>query len=52
VNVGETVIRNRTSEGLKQELQSRGFVVVETPMTEFIKSGGAAKCLTLRLDEA
>jgi N-dimethylarginine dimethylaminohydrolase len=52
VNVGETVILNRASEGLKQELQSRGFVVVETPMTEFIKSGGAAKCLTLRLDEA
>lgn len=51
VNIGKTVIVNRASEILKQQLQSKSFVVVETPMTEFMKAGGAAKCLTLRLDE-
>jgi len=25
--------------------------VLQTPLTEFMKAGGSAKCLTLRLDE-
>ena len=33
-------------------LEARGFRVVETPLTAFLKAGGAAKCLTLRLDES
>jgi len=32
-------------------LTELGFQVLETPLTEFLKAGGAAKCLTLRLDE-
>ncbi|MFM6307734.1 MAG: bifunctional arginine dihydrolase/ornithine cyclodeaminase, partial [Dolichospermum sp.] len=28
-----------------------GFQVIETPLTEFLKAGGAAKCLTLRVTE-
>jgi N-dimethylarginine dimethylaminohydrolase len=28
-----------------------GFDVLQTPLSEFMKAGGAAKCLTLRLDE-
>ncbi|HYP03925.1 MAG TPA: arginine deiminase-related protein, partial [Cyanobium sp.] len=51
VNVGASVILNRASEPLKQRLQSAGFQVLETPLTEFLKAGGAAKCLTLRLNE-
>jgi lysine-ketoglutarate reductase/saccharopine dehydrogenase-like protein (TIGR00300 family) len=51
VNVGETVILNQASPALRQELEGRGYIVVETPMGEFLKAGGAAKCLTLRLDE-
>jgi lysine-ketoglutarate reductase/saccharopine dehydrogenase-like protein (TIGR00300 family) len=51
VNVGRSVILNQASAGLRQQLQTRGYEVVETPLSEFLKAGGAAKCLTLRLDE-
>ncbi|HEY9825652.1 MAG TPA: TIGR00300 family protein, partial [Stenomitos sp.] len=39
------------SDSLKLALRDRGFTVVETPLTEFLKAGGAAKCLTLRVTE-
>ncbi len=51
VNVANSVILNQASPGLRQRLESRGFEVVETPLGEFLMAGGAAKCLTLRLDE-
>ena len=51
VNVGRSVILNQASAGLRHQLQTRGYEVVETPLSEFLKAGGAAKCLTLRLDE-
>ncbi len=51
VNVDRTVVMNQASEGLKQRLANIGFQVKETPLTEFLKAGGAAKCLTLRLSE-
>ena len=34
----------------KVALEAAGLRVVATPLSEFMKSGGAAKCLTLRLD--
>ncbi len=51
VNVGRSVILNQASAGLRHQLETRGYDVVETPLSEFLKAGGAAKCLTLRLDE-
>lgn len=51
VNVGRSVILNRAGQGLKDWLNARGFTVIESPMTEFLKAGGSAKCLSLRLDE-
>jgi lysine-ketoglutarate reductase/saccharopine dehydrogenase-like protein (TIGR00300 family) len=51
VNIGETVVLHRARDGLKTQLSTAGFQVFEAPLTEFIKSGGAARCLTLRLDE-
>ncbi len=51
VNVGETVVMNKVSDSLKQRLNKVGFTVIETPLTEFLKAGGAAKCLTLRTTE-
>jgi len=51
VNVDQTIILNSASDRLKQTLEARGFTVVETPLNEFLKAGGAAKCLTLRLTE-
>lgn len=51
VNIDRVVVMNQASEGLKKALGDRGFTVVETPLTEFLKAGGAAKCLTLRVTE-
>jgi lysine-ketoglutarate reductase/saccharopine dehydrogenase-like protein (TIGR00300 family) len=51
VNVDSIVIMNKASESLKTRLADVGFQVLETPLTEFLKAGGAAKCLTLRVTE-
>ncbi|MBF1999910.1 MAG: TIGR00300 family protein [Synechococcales cyanobacterium M58_A2018_015] len=52
VNVDRTIILNKASDELKQRLTAIGFQVIETPLTEFLKAGGAAKCLTLRVTES
>ena len=36
---------------LQQRLRTAGFNAVLTPLTEFLKAGGTAKCLTLKLSE-
>jgi lysine-ketoglutarate reductase/saccharopine dehydrogenase-like protein (TIGR00300 family) len=51
VNLDRTIVMNQASDELKQRLANLGFEVVETPLTEFLKAGGAAKCLTLRVTE-
>ncbi len=51
VTVDRIVILNQASEALRHRLQEAGFEVLETPLSEFLKAGGAAKCLTLRLSE-
>jgi len=44
------VVTNTGCPQLHHELQRRGFQAWETPLGEFVKAGGSAKCLTLRLD--
>ena len=51
VNIDTTVIVNRATAGFVKALAGKGFEVVQTPLSEFMKAGGSAKCLTLRLDE-
>lgn len=51
VNIGDTVILNQASEPLKAQLMMRGFKVREVGLSEFLKAGGSAKCLTLKLTE-
>jgi N-dimethylarginine dimethylaminohydrolase len=51
VNIGHAVLLNRASADLKKRLSACGLTTIEVEMTEFLKAGGAAKCLTLRLDE-
>ncbi len=51
VNIDRVVVMNKTSDRLKAQLTAAGFEVLETPLTEFLKAGGAAKCLTLRVTE-
>jgi arginine dihydrolase len=50
VVVGKTVITNAGCPRLHEALRSAGFEPRETPLFEFVKAGGSAKCLTLRLD--
>lgn len=50
VAVGANLVMNRVSEELRTRLAEQGFTVYTTPLTEFIKAGGSAKCLTLRCD--
>lgn len=51
VNIDRVVVMNKASDRLKARLTEAGFEVLETPLTEFLKAGGAAKCLTLRVTE-
>ena len=51
VNLGHRLYINPVSDELKEQFKVAGYEVFETPLQEFIKSGGAAKCLTLRLNE-
>lgn len=51
VNVGEVIIMNKISSELEQAIADKGFKVRQTSLTEFLKAGGAAKCLTLKTTE-
>jgi N-dimethylarginine dimethylaminohydrolase len=46
VPVGRRLFMNEVSEGLASRLEMEAFLVTRLPLWEFIKSGGAAKCLT------
>jgi N-dimethylarginine dimethylaminohydrolase len=50
VVVGNTVVTNVGCPQLGKTLSGLGFTTIETPLDEFVKAGGSAKCLTLRLD--
>lgn len=51
INIGKTIVLNQVSAELCRELEARGFSVVQVGLSEFLKAGGAAKCLVLRLSE-
>ncbi len=50
VVLGEHVVLNTGCPQLESDLRDRGYEPHATPLDEFIKAGGSAKCLTLRLD--
>jgi N-dimethylarginine dimethylaminohydrolase len=50
VIVGKTVVHNTGCERLATDLKARGYRSIPTELDEFLKAGGSAKCLTLRLD--
>ena len=51
VNIDSAIVLNRASTQFVATLARKGFDVIPTPLSEFMKAGGSAKCLTLRLDE-
>jgi N-dimethylarginine dimethylaminohydrolase len=50
VVVGKTVILNSNCPQLAADLRHWGYVPEAIELDEFLKAGGSAKCLTLRLD--
>ncbi|MFO0937318.1 MAG: arginine deiminase-related protein [Gemmataceae bacterium] len=50
VAIGKTVIHNSGCPELARRIEEIGFRSVEVELDEFLKAGGSAKCLTLRLD--
>ena len=50
VVVGQRVVTNEGCPELHASLAARGYEPIGTPLSEFVKAGGSAKCLTLRLD--
>ncbi|MFJ7567886.1 dimethylarginine dimethylaminohydrolase family protein [Herminiimonas sp. NPDC097707] len=51
VNSGQHVFLNQVSPALCMQLERWGFNVHQIALTEFMKAGGAAKCLTLKMNE-
>lgn len=49
VNINDTVIFNQGSDQLAARLKEKGFNVIQVDLSEFLKAGGSAKCLTLRI---
>jgi N-dimethylarginine dimethylaminohydrolase len=50
VVVGKKVVVNSGCERLEHDLRSWGYEPIALELNEYLKSGGSAKCLTLRLD--
>ncbi len=50
VVLGKHVVLNTGCPQLEETLRKRGYEPHRTELDEFIKAGGSAKCLTLRLD--
>jgi N-dimethylarginine dimethylaminohydrolase len=50
VCIHKTIVLSSCSDRLRSILRERGYEVVETSLDAFMRSGGSACCLTLRLD--
>ncbi|HME10027.1 MAG TPA: arginine deiminase-related protein [Bryobacteraceae bacterium] len=51
VSMGGKVILNSASDDLRNRLSQTGLRAELSPLSEFLRAGGASKCLTLRLEE-
>jgi N-dimethylarginine dimethylaminohydrolase len=49
ISIEQNVILYRASAELKSTLKQRGFETIEVDVSEYLKSGGACKCLTLEI---
>jgi N-dimethylarginine dimethylaminohydrolase len=50
VVLGKTVVHNSRCPRLAEDLIRLGYRSIEVELDEFLKAGGSAKCLTLRID--
>ena len=49
ISIDRSVIMHRVSAELQSALAQRGLEVIEADVSEFLKAGGACKCLTLEI---
>lgn len=49
VGIGNRVVGHDFSDRIRNWLYNRGFFTLTSPLSEFHKAGGSAKCLTLRV---
>lgn len=52
VDLEKGIIMNQSSQQLQDKLAEWGLEVYQAPLKEFLKAGGSAKCLTLKLSES
>ena len=50
VNLDSRIVMARAPESLRAKLRAKGYALTEVDLSPFILSGGAAYCMTLRLD--
>lgn len=50
VSIDESIMLSRCGKALRADIERTGYRVVTTPLGAFLRSGGSAFCLTLRLD--
>jgi N-dimethylarginine dimethylaminohydrolase len=48
--INRKIVLSSCSDSLRRRLQELGYAIIETPLRAFMRSGGSACCLTLRLD--
>jgi ornithine--oxo-acid transaminase len=51
INVGRHILMGAVTGDLAQRLTSKGYDVAELDLSEFIRGGGSAKSLVLRLSD-
>jgi N-dimethylarginine dimethylaminohydrolase len=51
INVGQNILMHAAQGGAAAKLSAAGYTVVELPLSEFVRGGGAAKSLALRLSD-
>lgn len=49
ISIGTDIIVNDMSKEDENKLNERGYKIHRVPLTEFMKAGGSAKCLTLEI---
>jgi N-dimethylarginine dimethylaminohydrolase len=50
VCIDDSVMLSRCSDALRAAIERHNYRVISTPLNAFLRSGGSAFCLTLRLD--
>jgi N-dimethylarginine dimethylaminohydrolase len=51
VELGDAIVLHAASARLRDRLNAAGYRVFATDLSDFIKAGGSAKCLTLKLED-